>query len=131
MALSADMMRGLDVTSRWRALTERQVAGLVDMYESGRWRRYYGEEQFRLLMEAYETLMDPIRRRAYDQSLRPAPPAAPIPVEPLTAPIEPLAGWRQHAASGPLWSTRHLDEWFDELWTALEADLFYFRLPRR
>lgn len=88
-------------------------------------------EQFRLLMEAYETLMDPIRRRAYDRSLRPAPPAAPIPVEPLTAPIEPLAGWRQHAASGPLWSTRHLDEWFDELWTALEADLFYFRLPRR
>ena len=51
MALSADTMRGLDVASRWRALTERQVANLVDMYETGRWRRYYGEEQFRLLMQ--------------------------------------------------------------------------------
>jgi uncharacterized repeat protein (TIGR03809 family) len=45
------MMRGLDVASRWRVLTERQVANLVDMYETGRWRRYYDEEQFRQLMQ--------------------------------------------------------------------------------
>lgn len=100
MALSADMMRGLDVASRWRALTERQVAGLVDMYESGRWRRYYGEEQFRLLMqesiaavEAWRQLNDITqqfvshgRPAATDGSAAPAAVSIPVPAAPVPAP---------------------------------------------
>jgi curved DNA-binding protein CbpA len=39
-------------------------------------------ERFRELVEAYETLMSPERRRAYDRSLRPR---LRVPVEPMTA----------------------------------------------
>jgi uncharacterized repeat protein (TIGR03809 family) len=35
------------VAQKWRALAERRVAHLVELYESGRWRHYfYSEEQF-------------------------------------------------------------------------------------
>lgn len=31
---------------RWRALAERRQAHFVELYESGRWKHYYTEEQF-------------------------------------------------------------------------------------
>src|SRR5438046_4173978 len=35
------------VAQKWRALAERRVAHLVELYGSGRWRHYfYSEEQF-------------------------------------------------------------------------------------
>jgi len=34
------------VAQKWRALTERRRAHLVELYDSGRWKRYYSEEQF-------------------------------------------------------------------------------------
>lgn len=59
-------------------------------------------EKFRAAVEAYETLSDPARRRAYDQSLEAARP--PVVIEPMVgrrAPVyraypvhqEPLAAW--------------------------------------
>ncbi len=33
-------------TQKWRELAERRRAHFVDLYESGRWRHYYTEEQF-------------------------------------------------------------------------------------
>jgi uncharacterized repeat protein (TIGR03809 family) len=50
MAASAEHSRDLEIIARWRDLTERQVASLVNMYETGRWTRYYGEAEFRALM---------------------------------------------------------------------------------
>jgi uncharacterized repeat protein (TIGR03809 family) len=40
-------LRSLDpVALKWRSLIERRRAHFVDLYLSGRWKRYYSEEQF-------------------------------------------------------------------------------------
>jgi uncharacterized repeat protein (TIGR03809 family) len=36
----------VDLTRKWRALAERRKAHLVDLYNSGRWRLYYSEQEF-------------------------------------------------------------------------------------
>jgi len=36
----------VDLTKKWRALAERRKAHLVDLYDSGRWRLYYSEQEF-------------------------------------------------------------------------------------
>ncbi len=33
-------------SAKWRDLAERRRAHFVELYESGRWKRYYTEEQF-------------------------------------------------------------------------------------
>jgi uncharacterized repeat protein (TIGR03809 family) len=39
----------LEVAARkWRALAERRCAHFVELYHSGRWKRYYSEEQLLL-----------------------------------------------------------------------------------
>jgi len=39
--------QALDIAARkWRALAERRRAYFVELYHSGRWKRYYSEEQF-------------------------------------------------------------------------------------
>jgi hypothetical protein len=35
-----------EVARKWRALVERRRAHFVELYQSGRWKRYYSEEQF-------------------------------------------------------------------------------------
>ena len=35
---------------KWRALAERRRAHFVELYHTGRWKRYYGEEEFLLKM---------------------------------------------------------------------------------
>jgi uncharacterized repeat protein (TIGR03809 family) len=41
------------VAQKWRALAERRRAHFVDMFASGRWKRYYTEQQFlQLVREA-------------------------------------------------------------------------------
>lgn len=40
-------LRSLDpVALKWRSLIERRRAHFVDLYLSGRWKRYFSEEQF-------------------------------------------------------------------------------------
>lgn len=95
MALSTDMMRGLDVASRWRTLTERQVANLVEMYETGRWRRYYGEEQFRLLMQESVAAVE-AWRQLNDITHKVAPRARSADVDDTDGPVVPGA-----APAGP------------------------------
>jgi uncharacterized repeat protein (TIGR03809 family) len=42
-----------EVAQKWRALAERRCANFLELYESGRWKYYYSEEQFlRRLREA-------------------------------------------------------------------------------
>ena len=38
------------ITRKWRDLAEKRRAHFVDLYESGRWRLYYGEREFVALM---------------------------------------------------------------------------------
>src|ERR1700759_4737842 len=38
--------RSADVLGRWRALAEQRLEHLTELFESGRWRRYYGELAF-------------------------------------------------------------------------------------
>ena len=35
-----------EVAHKWRALAERRKAHFLELYHSGRWKHYYGEEQF-------------------------------------------------------------------------------------
>jgi uncharacterized repeat protein (TIGR03809 family) len=35
-----------EVAQKWRALAERRRAHFVELYHSGRWKRYYTEERF-------------------------------------------------------------------------------------
>lgn len=52
-------LRSLDpVALKWRSLIERRRAHLVDLYLSGRWKRYYSEEQFRACFRETMTIAD-------------------------------------------------------------------------
>jgi uncharacterized repeat protein (TIGR03809 family) len=45
-----------EVALKWRALAERRKADFIELYQTGRWKRYYTEEQFLLRMrEAIRT----------------------------------------------------------------------------
>ena len=39
-----------EVAQKWRALADRRRAHFVELYHTGRWKRYYSEEQFLLKM---------------------------------------------------------------------------------
>jgi uncharacterized repeat protein (TIGR03809 family) len=64
----------MEITRKWRALAEKRRAHLVELYDSGRWRHYYTEEQLVArtrdairLVEAWDRLCTPpplISRRA-------------------------------------------------------------------
>jgi hypothetical protein len=41
-----DAARGADVLGRWRTLAEQRLEYLTELFESGRWRRFYGEVAF-------------------------------------------------------------------------------------
>src|ERR1700760_1294594 len=41
-----DAARSADVLGRWRELAEQRLEHLTELFESGRWRRYYGELAF-------------------------------------------------------------------------------------
>ena len=38
--------RDADILARWRALAEQRLDYLTELFESGRWRRFYGEVAF-------------------------------------------------------------------------------------
>jgi uncharacterized repeat protein (TIGR03809 family) len=45
-----------EVALKWRVLAERRKAHFIELYQSGRWKRYYTEERFLLrLREAIRT----------------------------------------------------------------------------
>ena len=61
----------LEQTSRkWRALADRRCADLVELFRSGRWKRYYSEEQF------LHRLRDAIRASERWAEIAPVLPAA-------------------------------------------------------
>ena len=46
MTHRTDVARGRDVVARWCDLAERRLEYLTELFETGRWRRYYGERAF-------------------------------------------------------------------------------------
>jgi hypothetical protein len=46
MTLRTDVARGRDLLARWCALAETRLDYLTEMFETGRWRRYYSETAF-------------------------------------------------------------------------------------
>jgi uncharacterized repeat protein (TIGR03809 family) len=46
MTLPTDVVRGRDLLACWRELAEKRLEYLTEMFESGRWRRYYREYVF-------------------------------------------------------------------------------------
>ena len=46
MTQRVDAADGRDIVARWCALAERRLEYLSDMFETGRWRRYYSELVF-------------------------------------------------------------------------------------
>ena len=55
---------------KWRALADRRCADLVELFRSGRWKRYYTEEQF------LHRLRDAIRASERWAEIAPALPVA-------------------------------------------------------
>jgi uncharacterized repeat protein (TIGR03809 family) len=54
---------------KWRALADRRCADLAELFHSGRWKRYYSEEQF------LRCLRDAIRASERWAEIAPALPA--------------------------------------------------------
>ncbi len=77
--------------------------------------------RFREIAEAYETLGDPDRRRAYDRSLRPR---MRVPVEPMTARPAgaPFTGVRDL-----FWELAEIERTFDELFHSFESGFPRYR----
>src|SRR4030081_754488 len=46
MTHRADVARGRDVVARWCVLAEQRLEYLTELFETGRWRRYYSERAF-------------------------------------------------------------------------------------
>ena len=62
-----------EVAQKWRALADRRRAHFLELHRSGRWRRYYSEEQFLVRMQ------EAIRLSERWAEIAPAPPAELVP----------------------------------------------------
>lgn len=80
-----------DLVARWCALAEQRLEYLTAMFESGRWRRYYGELAFLENIQEAKTAVEKWRRLATPQAARENPaidiawqlmPSAPVMVRP-------------------------------------------------
>jgi hypothetical protein len=97
--------RTADVLGRWRQLAEQRLEHLTELFESGRWRRYYGELAFlenireaKVAVETWRGLSTPsvaaeptIRVTWPSASPQRARPIEPLPViapQPIELPVE-------------------------------------------
>ena len=62
----------VELTRRWRELAERRRAHFIDLYDTGRWKHYYTEEQLLTRMreairlaETWEQLAAPVGPHAW------------------------------------------------------------------
>jgi uncharacterized repeat protein (TIGR03809 family) len=54
----------VDLAKRWLALAEQRRDNFIELYETGRWRRYYTEEQFLQRMKQAVELIESWKRHA-------------------------------------------------------------------
>jgi uncharacterized repeat protein (TIGR03809 family) len=78
MTTSFDALRYQRALERWRALAERRLAYITDLYETGRWQRYFSEREFLRMVRETRAAVETWQRLVPD----PAPSAQ---VLPLTA----------------------------------------------
>jgi uncharacterized repeat protein (TIGR03809 family) len=68
MANRTDVAKGREIVARWCSLAEARLEHLTELFESGRWRRYYSElaflENIREAKAAVETWRDLLTREA-------------------------------------------------------------------
>lgn len=69
---------GRDLVSRWRVLAQQRLNHLIELYESGRWKLYYKEQDFlarvqeaRAALKVWEQLApaDPVRDKPVEVAL--------------------------------------------------------------
>jgi uncharacterized repeat protein (TIGR03809 family) len=53
-----------EITGKWHDLAEKRRTHFVDLYESGRWKHYYSEREFVVLMRDAVRLADDWSRLA-------------------------------------------------------------------
>ena len=46
MTSQLDVAKGREIIARWCALAEQRLEYLTELFDSGRWRRFYGEQAF-------------------------------------------------------------------------------------
>lgn len=46
MASQLDVAKGREIVARWCSLAKQRLDYLTELYDSGRWRRFYGEQAF-------------------------------------------------------------------------------------
>jgi curved DNA-binding protein CbpA len=87
-------------------------------------------EKFRQIVEAYETLSDPVRRQAHDDALLFAQPR-------MMVEVEPMVGGRSYTASPHMFVygsralfTSNLDQLFDEMGRSFQEDFLFSPFAR-
>jgi uncharacterized repeat protein (TIGR03809 family) len=76
---------------RGLALAERRLAYLAELYDSGRWRRFYGDADFLLMVRDARTAVESWRRLVRAAPADTWKPASPIVVEDEATTLAPLA----------------------------------------
>ena len=110
-----------DVLGRWRMLAEQRLEHLTELFESGRWRRYYGEVAFlenireaKVAVEtwrglsAHRAAAEPVIRKRWPEPARelqpritgPSPAVAPRPIVPPTTKTAAVAA--EEASASPV-----------------------------
>jgi uncharacterized repeat protein (TIGR03809 family) len=69
MAQRADVARGREIIERWRVLAEQRLEHLTELFESGRWRRYYSERSFLENIQEAKTAVETWRKLASREAL--------------------------------------------------------------
>jgi len=68
MTSQIDLSKGREIVARWCALAEQRLDYLTELFDSGRWRRFYGEQAFlenvREAKSAVQTWRDLLSREA-------------------------------------------------------------------
>lgn len=68
MTSQMDVAKGREIVARWCNLAERRLDYLTELFDSGRWRRFYGEQEFlenvREARSAVQTWRDILSREA-------------------------------------------------------------------
>jgi len=69
-----DVAGGHDLVTRWCTLAEQRLRYLTEMFEDGRWRRYYSEHAFLENIQEAKTAVERWRRLSMPETARQDPP---------------------------------------------------------
>jgi uncharacterized repeat protein (TIGR03809 family) len=68
MTTTFDSSRYQRALARWRMLAEARLEHMAELYESGRWRRYYDEEQFVAIVRETTACVETWRKLAPNEA---------------------------------------------------------------